>query len=365
MHLRFYAGASLKTAEGLPLGTVCVLDREPRQLRPDQLDALQALARQTMTQLELRRLLKVAQDSSRYRSRLMAIAGHDLRTPLRTAGYAIEKVRRTADEPSIKLLQVAKDSLSEIGQQFDELASVAGTESEFVAPDQIDMPISTVIDPVLSTWRRQAKIKGLQLRYVNSSLVVHSNRALLATLIGNLVGNAVKYTEQGSILIGCRRRQGSVVVNIIDTGIGMDDISAGKVFGAFRQANPHSEGLGLGLWIVRRTAETLGYTVEVASTPGKGTRFAITIPAAYRLLVRPSGRLLPCDAVLPATRGAAASQQGFSRRANPFGAMPQPRLPLLFPVVQRLAAVATGVDNLPRRPVSTRPEPVAGAVPRR
>lgn len=79
--LYFYAGALLKTPDGLPLGTVCVLDRQPRQLTDEQVDALRALARQTMAQLELRRALLIAEESNRYRSRLMAIAGHDLKTP--------------------------------------------------------------------------------------------------------------------------------------------------------------------------------------------------------------------------------------------------------------------------------------------
>lgn len=79
--LYFYAGALLKTPDGLPLGTVCVLDRQPRQLTDEQIDALRALARQTMAQLELRRALLIAEESNRYRSRLMAIAGHDLKTP--------------------------------------------------------------------------------------------------------------------------------------------------------------------------------------------------------------------------------------------------------------------------------------------
>lgn len=280
LHMRFYAGAALKTADGLPLGTVCVLDREPRDLNPDQIEALQALARQTMTQLELRRMLLMAQQSNRYRSRLMAIAGHDLRTPLRAASYAIEKVRRGVDEPSARLLKLAQDSLAEIGQEFDELASMSGTEDALASPDLSAMPIATILDPVMATWRRQAKLKGLRLRLVRSSAWVHSNRALLATLIGNLVGNAVKYTEQGSVLVGCRRRDEQLVIEVIDTGRGMDPATADGLYGAFHQTDPRSEGLGLGLWIVRRTAETLGCTIRVQSRPGQGSRFEVTVPRA-------------------------------------------------------------------------------------
>lgn len=280
-HLRFYAGALLKTADGLPLGTVCVLDMKPRQLRPEQTEALQALARQTMAQLELRRMLTLAQESSRYRGRLMAIAGHDLKTPLRTASYAIDKVRRKLDPDTAAPLGVAMESIAQIGREFDALVSVAVTRDEFARPDLATFDLAEVLDPVLNTWRRQADQKGIRLRSVTTSLRVTSHRALLATLIGNLVGNAVKYTERGSVLVGCRRRGGQVVVEIIDTGVGMEDTPASGMFDAFHQADPRAEGLGLGLWIVRHTAETLGYPIDVVSRRGHGSRFTLTIPATH------------------------------------------------------------------------------------
>jgi signal transduction histidine kinase len=278
--LRFYAGALLKTPDGQPLGTVCVLDMKPRQLRPEQTEALQALARQTMAQLELRRMLALAQESSRYRSRLMAIAGHDLRTPLRAASYAIDKVRRKLDEETGAPLKVAQEAIGQVHRDFDQLASVAGTEGELSVPDMVDFPISEVLDPVLASWRRQAEMKGITLRARPSSLRVRSHHALLATVLGNLLGNAVKYTTHGSVLIGCRRRGDKVIVEIVDTGIGMDDAQTTDLFGAFRQADPRSDGLGLGLWIVRQTAETLGCPVTMRSRKGHGSRFTVTVPRA-------------------------------------------------------------------------------------
>lgn len=276
--LRFYAGALLKTPDGLNLGTVCVLDHQPRELNATQAEALQALARQAMTQLELRRTLRQAQQSSRYRGRLMAIAGHDLRTPLRSAGYAIEKVRRGANENDARLLASAKESLGEISREFDELAAMAGTESDYATPDLVDLPIDEVLQSVARRWRPQAQAKGIELRVAHCSLSVRSQRALLATLIGNLVGNAVKYTERGGVLVGVRRRGANAVIEVVDNGVGMSLESA--AFGAFHQVDPSREGLGLGLWIVRRTAEALGYTVQVRSREGHGTRFSITLPLA-------------------------------------------------------------------------------------
>ncbi|HET6431041.1 GAF domain-containing sensor histidine kinase [Dyella sp.] len=278
--LCFYAGATLRSPDGVALGALCVLDHRPRQLRPHQLDSLRALARQVVSQLELRRTLTLARASGDYRGRIMAIAGHDLHTPLRTAVYALEKLRRGDAEEPARLMQLAQDALIEIGNDFDDLAALSGNDEVTALPTTIDLPLEDILHPVLLRWRRQARMKGLRLRAVPSSLIVHSHRALLSALVGNLVGNAVKYTHAGSVLVGARRRNGQAVITVADTGIGMDETQAAQMFGAFQQVDARSEGLGLGLWIVRRTADTLGYTVQVRSRPGHGSCFTVTVPLA-------------------------------------------------------------------------------------
>ncbi|NJB94286.1 GAF domain-containing sensor histidine kinase [Xanthomonas arboricola] len=277
--LHFYAGAVLKTSEGLPLGTVCVLDRQPRQLSAEQVDALRALARQTMAQLELRRALQVAEESDRYRSRLMAIAGHDLKTPLRTAAYAIDKMRRHANVDSVPTLVTARDAINLVARNLDELATLAAA-SETATPDLQPLALEDVLHSVLGVWRQPAINKCLALRHVPTSLRVRSHPTLLTTLLGNLIGNAVKYTERGRVLVGVRRRPGHAVVEIIDSGIGLNLDHPEQVFQAFRQADPRSDGLGIGLWIVHRTAETLGCEVDVRPRPGGGTCFSVRIPLA-------------------------------------------------------------------------------------
>ncbi|CAG2094674.1 GAF domain-containing sensor histidine kinase [Xanthomonas arboricola] len=277
--LHFYAGAVLKTSEGLPLGTVCVLDRQPRQLSVEQVDALRALARQTMAQLELRRALQLAEESDRYRSRLMAIAGHDLKTPLRTAAYAIDKMRRHANVDSVPTLVTARDAINLVARNLDELATLAAA-SETATPDLQPLALEDVLHSVLGVWRQPAIDKCLALRHVPTSLRVRSHPTLLTTLLGNLIGNAVKYTERGRVLVGVRRRPGHAVVEIIDSGIGLNLDHPEQVFQAFRQADPRSDGLGIGLWIVHRTAETLGCEVDVRPRPGGGTCFSVRIPLA-------------------------------------------------------------------------------------
>jgi signal transduction histidine kinase len=157
---------------------------------------------------------------------------------------------------------------------------MAGTEGALVAPDQTDVALAEVLDPLLAQWGEAARHKDLRLRYVPTQLRVRTHPALLTTLLGNLLGNAVKYTEKGSVLVGCRRRGDRAVVEILDTGLGMNAQQSSDMFNAFHQIDPRREGLGLGLWIVRSTAASLGHRVDVRSTPGRGSRFSVELPRA-------------------------------------------------------------------------------------
>jgi signal transduction histidine kinase len=146
------------------LGTVCVLDSQPRELSAAQAEALQALARQTMAQIELRQLLAQSQESNHYRRQLMAIAGHDLKTPVRSAAYAIRKVQRKLTSEQGAPLNVATEALARIDREFSQLAAMAGTEGALVAPDQTDVALAEVLAPLLELWREAASAKGLRLR---------------------------------------------------------------------------------------------------------------------------------------------------------------------------------------------------------
>jgi signal transduction histidine kinase len=122
----------------------------------------------------------------------------------------------------------------------------------------------------------------LALRVIPTGAVIETDEKLLGTIIGNLVGNAVKYTEAGGILVGVRKRANACRIEVWDTGVGIPDGQRERIFDSFSQLDNRSEGLGLGLAIVRRTAELLSCTVEVHSRPGRGSCFAVTIEPPRR-----------------------------------------------------------------------------------
>ena len=280
--LRFYAGALLKTPDGLPLGTVCVLDTRPRTLTPEQIDTLRALSRQVMAQLELRRLLAEAHAVSEHRARVLASAGHDLKSPLRAALYAINRARIDASEAQLQKLDSAEQELTVIHQKFGELIASATGRGGFVPPSLEAADIAPVVEQVGTAWQRAAARKGvtLQVRVETAPCMARSHADLLETLLGNLVSNAVKYTPSGGrVELVCRQEHGLACVDVIDTGIGMDPARVESYFNAFQQGDARSDGLGIGLWIVRQTADALAADLDVASALGEGTRISVRLPS--------------------------------------------------------------------------------------
>lgn len=275
--LRFYAGALLKTPDGLAIGTMCVLDTRPRELQPDQLAVLQSLARQVMAQLELRRALRESERTSHYRAQLLATIGHDLKSPLRNALYAVSRVRPGLPDDAGKRLDGATAALEQMDRDFNRLIAGAGGRDTYRATDKSVIDVAAFLQSAVAPWHTLAQRKGLDLRVAATRAVVSSHATLLATLVGNLVGNAVKYTEHGGVLVGVRRVGNGLAIEVADTGIGIPAESIEHLFDAFKQGDRSKDGLGLGLWIVRQAAETLDVRLGVTSRPGRGTRFRVVL----------------------------------------------------------------------------------------
>jgi len=279
--VRFYGGAVLRTSEGIALGTVCVLDRKPRQLSEDQRGFLKGLARQTMALLELRRALRLSLDIVERQAHLMAVAGHDLRQPLGIISNAIATGLSAPNHPSMpRQLGLAQRAVDSLVQQLDGLVTAATSSGSTVetAPVRVSFQMAELFDALGPGWISHAASKGIQLDVVPSSAEVLSDRRLMSSILGNLVGNAIKYTRTGRILIGCRRRRKGLEVCVYDTGVGIAPSHQEAIFSPFKQLNPESEGLGLGLALVKQAALQLQVPLEVSSVLGRGTRFSVQVP---------------------------------------------------------------------------------------
>ena len=280
-HLRFYAGALLRTPDGLPLGTVCVLDNKPRQLSPEQRDILAALARQVMSQMEFRRALLLSDRLQRNISRLMAVAGHDLKQPLQVMVIAIDRIRsKLTDAKDRERLGLAIDAGMRMAEELDRLAETSVLQTGLGAPKLSRFPVSDIFQSIVHTWHLHAEAKGLRLVVLPSRAQIVSDPGMLRAIIGNLVGNAIKYTARGRVLVGCRKHGNFLSIEVLDSGSGIPAEQLGAIFDAFHQIHPASEGLGLGLSIVRRTAEALGHPIALKSDLARGSHFTVLVPLA-------------------------------------------------------------------------------------
>lgn len=217
------------------------------------------------------------------KSRFLAAASHDLRQPLQSLILLRDLLGRVVEGARAQgLLARFDQTLGAMSGMLNTLLDINQIEAGAVQPHPVVFPVSDVFDRLRGEFATLAQARGLSLRIVPSAALVHSDPHLLEQMIRNLLGNAVKYTRRGHILLGCRRRGDDIRVEVWDTGIGIAADQLLAIFDEFHQLGTapadSSRGLGLGLSIVQRLGILLGHAVSVRSIPDKGSVFAITLP---------------------------------------------------------------------------------------
>jgi signal transduction histidine kinase len=215
--------------------------------------------------------------------RLMAVAGHDLQQPLHIALAAISRAASDGGVASpSRHLAVATHALQRLGSELEDLARVSQS-ADGLAPTLRTTPLAQVLRQIEADWRAYAEVCGVEFRLLSTTAYVRTDGAMLRTILRNLVGNALKYSGRGGrVLVGCRQKPDHVLIEVHDNGCGIGPARLTEIFKAFRRFDDTGAipGLGLGLHIVRQTAEALGYPITVRSVEGRGSSFAVTVPLA-------------------------------------------------------------------------------------
>jgi signal transduction histidine kinase len=226
-------------------------------------------------QLELANLAK---------TRFIAAASHDLRQPLHALGLLIGQLdlgTNRADRRQI--IARVGTAVSNLNELVNALLDISKLDTGAVNPDIRSFPIEPMLRNIETLSLATAREKSLRLRVPISDVWVRSDCVLLERILLNLVSNAIRYTERGGIIVGCRRRGDSVRIEVRDTGIGIPADQQEKIFGEFYRVGgieAGGAGLGLGLAIVDRLCRLLKHPLELASICGKGSRFSLTVPLA-------------------------------------------------------------------------------------
>lgn len=226
----------------------------------------------------------VVERASRSQSRFLAAASHDLLQPLHAARLFIGAVRERSGDTDLTsrgFIDDADHSIDSADRLLKSLLNLARLEAGGVKPDVAPVKVLDLFRELGREFQPLAAAKGLEFRIAETSLWVLSDRDLLRSVLQNLVGNAVRYTDQGGVLLGCRRFNGAVEFQVRDTGPGIDDAIQSRVFEEFYRAPGAPErrgGTGLGLAIVERVCGLLGLELSLRSKVGAGSMFSIRVP---------------------------------------------------------------------------------------
>ncbi|HUI99765.1 MAG TPA: hybrid sensor histidine kinase/response regulator [Usitatibacter sp.] len=217
------------------------------------------------------------------KTRFLAAASHDLRQPMQAIGLLVEALQERATEPAMRrIVESIRSSVGAMTSLLNEILDISRLDAGTVEPRRASFPIDRVLDRLRGPYSYAATQKYLEFRIRGSAAIVYTDEVLLYRILANLLNNALRYTREGGVLVGCRRRAAGIQIEVWDTGIGIPGDKLEEVFQEFRQlGNPQrdrDQGLGLGLAIVERTARVLGLRVNVRSRLGRGSVFSIVVP---------------------------------------------------------------------------------------
>jgi PAS domain S-box-containing protein len=223
---------------------------------------------------------QAAEKANHAKSHFLAAASHDLRQPLSALSLYVGVLKNTISPENSELLGNIQDCIDSLSELLTDLLDVSKLDAGVVTPCVSSFAIDDLLHALVSIHSAEAELKGLRLRRRNSGAIARTDPVLLRRILGNLVANAVRYTERGGVLIACRRHQGKLWVEVWDTGIGIAEDQTDIVFEEFRQLgdNSRNRGSGLGLAIVAKIAGLLGLQIRLRSRPGRGSMFAVELP---------------------------------------------------------------------------------------
>jgi signal transduction histidine kinase/CheY-like chemotaxis protein len=249
-----------------------------RRWRRTALQGLEQAERLQSLQSERDTALRNDHDKSRF----LAIASHDLRQPVHALGLFAATLHRrlmqSPDEPLARNLMRAVDGLE---RSFNAMLDISRLDGGAVAPKRQSFPLRDLFRRLHMQYGGQAELAGLGLRFSPGGKSVASDPQLLERILGNLVQNAIRYTTAGGIVVVARSTRTHVNIEVWDTGSGIAAEDLPRIFEEFYQVGraerDRSQGLGMGLSIVKRLAAVLHHRLEVVSTPGRGTMFRVGV----------------------------------------------------------------------------------------
>jgi len=236
---------------------------------------------------DLRRQKEIAEAANISKSTFLAAASHDLRQPVHALGLFVGALRGIPmPAEGQRIVAQIEASANAMDGLFAALLDISRLDAGTVEIRQRGFAVAPFLDRICRDHEAEAQLKGISIALRPSRLIVLTDPVLLERIVRNLVSNAVRYTDAGRIVVGCRRRGGRLAIQVLDTGRGIPAGEIDRVFEEYYQlGNPErdrAKGLGLGLAIVRRLTDLLGCRLAVRSVVGSGSCFEVEVPLTER-----------------------------------------------------------------------------------
>lgn len=290
--VKFYAGAPLVLRDNIRLGTLCVIDHQARSLSAEQKQSLQALARQVVSQLELRLKVRVLETLDQSKDAFVSMVSHELRTPLTSINGALGLIHRQAagqlDTQNRELLSISVRNSERLIHIVNDILDVARLNSGRLQLETATVDAREFLDKAVELNQGYCNQCGCNLRAETGSLdencKVDADEQRLLQVMSNFISNAAKFTHRGdTIELGARFNDGAATFSVIDHGPGIPAEQRAQLFKAFEQGssrcNGKLPGTGLGLYISKQIIELHQGQINYESVPDSFTRFYFRIPA--------------------------------------------------------------------------------------
>ncbi|OLQ84327.1 hybrid sensor histidine kinase/response regulator [Vibrio ponticus] len=246
-----------------------------------------------LAQLNLTQAKKAAEQANVSKTKFVAAVSHDLLQPLNAAQLFTSSLKEEIrDQQNLQLLDSIAGSLDDLENLIGSLIDISKLDAGVVRADKHSFPLNELFDNLAREYTHQSSQYNIEFRYVPCNTVIHSDSVLLARILRNLLSNAFRYTEKGKVLLGCRRVNNTLSIQVWDSGSGIEKDQLNDIFKEFKRLESSKKtfrnGLGLGLAIVDKLAKVLEHAIEVHSQPGKGSMFSVTVPLGETNSISPS-----------------------------------------------------------------------------
>lgn len=225
-----------------------------------------------------------AEQANISKTKFLASASHDMRQPIHAMGLFLGVLEERVEKEDQKtIVQKIQKSSNALGSLLDSLLDISRLDAGVIKVVPEPFSLNNLFDALNNEFQAVAKEKNLMIKFVSTKLWVNTDYRIIERITRNLISNAIRYTDSGRILVGCRGHQGRTLVAVYDTGIGIPENKIQNIFREFYQLhNPErdrSKGLGLGLAIVERMAKLLDMPLYIKSIAAKGSVFGFVLPA--------------------------------------------------------------------------------------